>query len=57
MSKTKAISHQQDFLIVHCPWLDAHGDDPETFARVLDGDAFCNACGSTDHDVIPGGAR
>jgi hypothetical protein len=36
-----------DFTLVLCPWLDAHGDDPRTFAR----DGFCDACGKTGHKL------
>jgi hypothetical protein len=35
-----------DYAVVICPWLQAHGQDPRTYAR----DGFCAACGATDHE-------
>lgn len=35
-----------EYTIVICPKLDAHGDDPRTFAR----DDYCNACGNKGHE-------
>jgi hypothetical protein len=35
----------QEFKLVNCTM----NDDVE-FARVLEGTAFCNACGATDHE-------
>jgi hypothetical protein len=42
----------QDFASVICTWLAGLGDDPLTYARVLDGQAFCSRCGATDHEVV-----
>ena len=40
----------QDFVLVRCP--QAWSADQVTFARVYDGQAFCNTCGKTDHERV-----